>query len=220
MANEDYRGTGWTVGNIFSVLKRMGLSPHAVQGEPDEPLQLIALKDPVSTLNFGCLYDPDSVERLRHLAMVCVIPAPHMTEDEAEQINARLPVAAAFLERGALWIYAELNTSMNFSEAFFTAQVEFYITDMRTALQLLAAGSRMSMEPAEIMVGIARRRGAKAPMVRALANVEGTARALETKSSAQQKTHSSRSVCPKCNGSGKGFLGRCRACHGTGLARG
>ena len=220
MAVNENLGTGWSVGNIFAVLKGMELFPRVIQGEPDEPLQLIALNDTVSDLNFGCLYDPDGSDRLRHLAMVCIIPAAHLTEDDVKRIDARLPMATAFLERGAVWVYAELNTTINFTQAFFTAQVEFYLTDMRTALQLMTMGSQMSMEPAEVMVGLARRRGPSAPMIQALANMEQAPQHLTSTAVEPQKTYSAGNVCPKCNGSGKGLFGRCRACKGTGLARG
>jgi len=217
MLTNQAKGGGWTVGNIFSTLKNMGLSPKAIEAEGDEDLHLIALADPATTLRFGCLYAPDGGDELKDLALVCIIPAPNMTEADAAQINNRLPVAAAFLERGALWIYAELNTAIGYTNEFFSAQVELYLKDMRLALQLMQGGVGMSMKAAEVMVGLSRRRGDQAPMIRALSNV--TKPPADKLSPPAGQTFANQKLCENCKGSGKGFFGVCRSCKGTGLAR-
>ena len=226
MTEDTVTGHGWTVSNIVSTLRELDLSPQPLEPEPDEDLRLVALADPASGLRFGCFYVPGAGDRMEALGMICMIPAAHASEDDAARIDRALPMAAAFLEAGDLWVYAEFNIAVRFTRAFFQTQVEFYLRDMRTALQMLASGAGMSLQAARLMRGIARRKGAQSPMIRALSNGGGrmggrgrrptplSGDAASSVYAAAPKGH-----CPDCRGSGKGLFRPCRPCKGTGLVR-
>ncbi|MEM9839736.1 MAG: hypothetical protein AAF830_11360 [Pseudomonadota bacterium] len=218
-------GAGWTVGNIFSSLRELGLSPTMIEPDADDPFRLIALYDPASTLKFGCLYEPGAGDHVQMIGLLCILPAPQMSVDDVMAIDRRLTMATAMLQDGHLWIYAELNIAPTFSHALFDAQMNFYLADMRTALQMMMMGDAMTYKAAEAMKRISKSRGLKSPMVSALTNKgqerpslasprAAMAAAQEVKSSLRPASH-----CPKCKGSGRGLFGRCRHCDGTGLVR-
>lgn len=233
IVGEATTGSGWSVGNVIGTLKGMGLSPQKVDSDKDESLRLIALRDPASALNFGCIYDTAPSGGIDQLGMICILPAPGLKADRAVEIDAQLPMATAFLEGGDLWVYADFNTARAFTGAFFEAQTNFYLNDMRTAWQLVARGPAMSLKAAEKLVGLSRRRGREAAMLKALANGDDRPSRMATPpataSSGPDTRHARSSSlgepahrsmpCPKCRGSGKGVFRPCRPCKGTGLVR-
>lgn len=218
-------GTGWTVSNIFSSLRELGLAPTAVEPEGPDTLRLIALYDPASTLKFGCLYEAGRGDAISMIGMLCILPAPHLSREDVMGIDQRLAMATAFLEDGQLWIYAELNISPTFTRALFETQVDFYVNDMRTALQMLMSGEAMTFKAADAMKQIARQRGMASPMVRALMN-KGEDRPSRSRAqspvavmAAAQAPKRPATHCPKCKGSGRGLFRSCAECGGMGLVR-
>ncbi|MEM1409431.1 MAG: hypothetical protein AAGG79_01650 [Pseudomonadota bacterium] len=208
------------------MLDRMGLTPQKVGAEDDAPFRLLALRDQVTSLNFGCLYQLARADKIDLLAFVCILPAPQLSEDDAQKINARLPMAVAFLEGEDLWVYGEVNIETRFSIDLFKAQVEFFLTDMRTALQMVRGGDALSLAPAEALISLARQHGTRSPMVHALSNTErdqrpSKQRTNQARSGGQpttpRQTFSTKQVCWTCNGTGRRWLRECRACGGSGF---
>lgn len=203
---------GWEPGSLINVLRTMGLSPQATEPEPGDDVRIIAAHDAASRLNFGVIYLVGPGGAMNDLSLICAIPDAGGSEEKAAAIDARLAIASAFFEDGLVWIFAELNTARPFTEAFFRAQVTFYLGDMRMALQLLEGADAPSMRAMRAFLGIRQRRGLASPMVRALSNAPGMERAQ------RQPPVISAAPCPRCRGTGRLFLRPCGDCAGSGAA--
>lgn len=212
MSEQIRSGEGWTASNVTSVMARMGLEPELLDPMPGNDLRMIAAADPVTGMRFGAVFMAAEKGRVSNLGFVSVLPAPRLSPEGAEAINAQLPMALAFLEEGDLWIYAELDTTGRFAEDFFKVQTNFYLTDMRTALQLLAGSGEMNFMAMNAFRAL-RNQGAQGEEVfMRLSN-----RDPEAERPSRRPVQSfAAEACPKCKGSGRKMFRDCSACGGSG----
>lgn len=206
--------SGWNADNLVQVLKGLGLFPQRTTPEPGDDVRIIVAHDPATALNFGVLYLAGPEETMNELSLICVIPAPSLDTEAAAAINARLQMASAFLEDNQLWVYAELNTSQPFAAKFFQAQVEFFLRDVALSVQLLMNSGGLSLKAARAFLSIKDKRGADAPMVRALSNDVAISRREE-----RTAVHTAAAeFCLRCGGTGRLLLRACGDCGGSGEA--
>lgn len=208
MAEGATTGPGWSGSRVYSVMERMGLRPQRMEPEAGDDLRIIAGVDLASQLTFGAIYFAEPGDGMSYLSLIALIPAEGLSEAAAKRIDARLSIATAFIDEGHLCIFAELNTAPAFTEDYFRAQVDFFLSDLRLGAQLLFGAGDMSFRAVQAFKAVRQRRGDGSPMVRALLN-----------GGDREVFSASAETCPRCGGSGKRMLRPCRECFGTGEKR-
>lgn len=226
-------GDGWTASNIVDAMISMGLSPEVGEATADDPVRIIAAQDPVTGYGFAVIYMAEPSGGGSNFSFLTLIPANNLSDQAAASINARLATATAFIEDGFLWIYAELDTSRPFSRKYFGTQAEFYLADLRLALQLFISSTQMNFTAAKAFRSTMQRQGAENPIFAKLRNEHVGADAAhgrpaptpmpnpaaETALEPAPVQSFSSEACPRCDGSGKRLFRPCKACYGSGEVR-
>ena len=218
---------GWTPSNFISALSDMGLSPEANEPSSEDQLGVISVEDPATRFGFALIYMWTPGGGAREPSFLTLMPAPHMSPEDAAAISARLAASHAFTEDGYLWIYAELDTSRPFTAKLFRAQTELYLQDMRLALQLFVQSTRMTMVAAKAFHQRLRSGLADDVLIQRLRNDDALLgwtrghfgdqeREIQPRRSEPEIKSLTSEACPRCKGSGKRMFRPCKECFGSG----